>query len=180
MEYPQNADLLRPFDLEAAKAGAPVQILGRAPELTYVAGPDSAGKYIFKVPDGRFTRPETCEVEKLRMAPLAWVEGRPVYRGDRLYSSFFDKMFVVGGVSRTDSDDFLTAPAISAQANTNSSKCSWEAPKPKTEKVRLLAWLGFNGRVHFVKEGSPAHNDATRAEGWRRVPGEDKEVEVEL
>jgi len=83
MDHPQNADLLRPFDLEAAKAGAPVQILGRA-------------------------------------------------------------------------------------------------PKPKTEKVRLLAWLGFNGRVHFVKEGSPAHNDATRAEGWRRVPGEDKEVEVEL
>ena len=174
MEYPQNADLLRPFDLEAAKAGAPVQILGRAPKLTYVAGPDSAGKYIFTVPDGRFTRPEGCEVEKLRMAPLAWVEGRPLYKGDRLYSSFFDKMFVVGGVTSSGSD-YLTAPEINDQANTDISQCSWEAPKPKAEKVRLLAWYDKTTSRLVL-----AHEGAAVSGCWCRVPGEDKEVEVEL
>ena len=181
MDHPQNADLLRPFDLEAAKAGAPVQILGRTePKLIYVAGPDSAGKYIFTIPDGRFTRPESCEVEELRMVPLGWVEGRPVYRGDRLYSSFFDRMFVVGGVSCTDSD-YLTAPEINDRANTNISRCSWEAPKPKpkTEKVRLLGTITVNGFLRLVKEGSTAHRNAI-AGGLLRVPGEDKEVEVEL
>ncbi len=179
MDHPQNADLLRPFDLEAAKAGAPVQILGHTPiKMTYVAGPDSCGKYIFTIPDGRFTRPESCEVERLRMVPLAWLEGRPVYKGDRLYSSFFKKMFVVGGVSCTDSD-YLTAPEINDRANTNISRCSWEAPKPKTEKVRLLGTITVDGFLRLVKEGSTAHRNAI-AGGLLRVPGEDKEVEVVL
>lgn len=179
MEYPQNGDLLRPFDLETAKAGAPVQILGQeAPKLTYVAGPDSTGKYIFTVPDGRFTRPESCDVERLRMVPLAWLEGRPVYKGDRLYSSFFEKMFVVGGVSCRNSD-YLTAPKINPYANTNISRCSWDVPKPKTEKVRLLGTITVDGFLRLVKEGSAAHRNAI-AGGLLRVPGEDKEVEVEL
>ena len=174
MEYLQNADLLRPFDLESAKVGAPVQILGRTePKLIYVAGPDIAGKYIFTTPAGRFIHPDTCEVGKLPMAPLAWVKGRPVYKGDQLYSSFFKKMFVVGGVSVQDSD-YLTAPEINPYANTNISWCSWEAPKPKPEKVRLLAYLTLTGALIWLDaRGDSQHH-------LRRVPGEDKEVEVVL
>jgi len=174
MEQPQNADSLRPFDLEAAKAGVPVQLIGHTPiKMTYVAGPDSAGKYIFTVPDGRFTRPESCEVERLRMAPLAWLEGRPVYKGDRLYSSFFDELFIVGGVTSSGSD-YLTAPEISDQANTDIKRCTWEAPKPKTEKVRLLAYLTLTGALIWRDARGGGGDD------YRRVPGEDKEVEVVL
>ena len=169
-----NYDLLRPFDLEASKPGAPAHLVGRNIPLTYVAGPDSAGKYIFTVSDGRFARPESCDLERLRMAPLAWLEGRPVYKGDHLYSSFFGKMFVVGGVTSSDGD-YLTAPEISDQANTDIKCCTWEAPKPKTEKVRLLAWYDTT-TLRLVL----AHEGAAVSGCWCRVPGEDKEVEVEL
>ena len=176
MDHPQNADLLRPFDLEAAKAGAPVQILGRAPKLTYVAGPDSIGRYIFTVPGGRFTHPYTCEVERLRMVPLFWVEGRPVYKGDQLwYEGTAPGKWVVAD----HPSDRLGWTTCDDGYHRAIEYMNWEEPKPKTEMVRMLGTITVDGFLRLVKEGSAAHRNAI-AGGLLRVPGEDKEVEVVL
>ena len=72
---------LRPFDVDRAKAGEPIcTLLDEA--RTFVMGPDAAGRVITETPYGFFVLSDTFY---LRMAPLCWVEGRPVYRGHLLY-----------------------------------------------------------------------------------------------
>lgn len=77
-----NYDLLRPFDLEAAKRGDLLtDVCGN--EYTFVAesGPDG-DHAIRQKSDGNVF---VDRASALRMAPLAWVEGKPVYPGDVLW-----------------------------------------------------------------------------------------------
>ena len=49
------------------------------------------------------------------------------------------------------------------------------APEPKrTKKVKMLAWFG-DYRLHWVEEQRPYGEEF----GWKRVPTQDKEIEVE-
>lgn len=90
MEQNKDYSLLRPFDLEAAKAGALLLLClnddGDGP-LRYV-GNSTDGKrltcleWMGGVNKGTF---EIYHPSTIRMAPLCWVEGRPVYPGDVLY-----------------------------------------------------------------------------------------------
>ena len=78
--------LLRPFDEEAAKRGEPICTSSGKELWDYVAGPDSAGNLCLRVKsDGRFSNSQTCPVSLFRMKPICWVEGKPVYKDDRLY-----------------------------------------------------------------------------------------------
>lgn len=83
--------LLRPFDLDEAKAGA----------LVCWHDGDVVVKSILDADDfraiGRGIDGNVCmwAIENLRMAPLFWVEGKPVYKGDRLYS--IDKWVTASG-----------------------------------------------------------------------------------
>lgn len=90
MEQQKDYSLLRPFDLEAAKRGELLCDVEARVFWSYVAGPDSLSKYILKVDhapmsNGEFTYPTSAA--PLRMAPLCWVEGKPVYKGDVLYQN---------------------------------------------------------------------------------------------
>lgn len=73
---------LRPFDLAAAMRGEPICYHGLGQHLDFIAGPDTAGYYVVL----------DCSIfqfyneDKMRMAPLGWVEGKPVYVDDVLYS----------------------------------------------------------------------------------------------
>ena len=87
MEQTKNYSLLRPFDLEAAKRGelvcwgdgdGPLRYVGKATGGAYAA----CFEWIGGTHNGTF---ETYARGDLRMAPLCWVEGRPVYKGDTLY-----------------------------------------------------------------------------------------------
>lgn len=76
--------LLRPFDLEAAKRGAALIDPEDGTECLYVAGPHPTTQEIvvnFAGPSGFILG----KASDFRMAPLCWVEGRPVYTGDVLY-----------------------------------------------------------------------------------------------
>lgn len=79
----KDYSLLRPFDLLAATRGEP--ICDRyGTEITYVAGPDAVDDIVYLYPNGN--REFSIKAStNLRLAPLCWVEGRPVYRGDVLY-----------------------------------------------------------------------------------------------
>lgn len=99
----RNLELLRKFDLEAAKKGelltSPASVVNGEPMWEYVAGPDSIGEYIMKILDcGEFSNP--APAESFRMAPLGWIGERPVYAGDKLYHPAVPKSeYVVGGVN---------------------------------------------------------------------------------
>lgn len=75
---------LRPFDLEAAKAGDAFGFLecGELKPREYIDGPDSTGAIIVKDERGNF---QISDSHPYNMAPLAWVEGKPVYKGDVLW-----------------------------------------------------------------------------------------------
>lgn len=83
MEEKKDYSLLRPFDLEAAKRGEPFVYWNGSPRQ-YLGGPDKTGRVAIMDDEGVIQLSETYQ-ENYRMAPLAWVEGKPVYRGDVLY-----------------------------------------------------------------------------------------------
>ena len=121
------------------------------------------GRYYIKFP------------QYFRMVPLAWVEGRPVYKGDVLYSSFFhgmeeckDGVFEVTGI---DGHGQFLAGKLSKNHATQFESCSWNPPKVKRQ-VKLLAYLDHEQLFWLRETASPK---------WPavRVPSEDKTVEVE-
>lgn len=149
MEQTKDYSLLRPFDLEAAKAGEIVQWYQDNSTLEYIGPSTSLGEAgCFKWLSGEDTTGtyEGYKAEQLRMAPLAWVEGKPVYKGDVLYSSFFkehpsDKEnltghFVVGGYG-TDGQFYKAA---NAAFRTTINSCSWNNPK-----VKKSGWMNSYG-----------------------------------
>lgn len=89
----KDYSLLRPFDLEAAKHGEPICFSSGAKITRFIDGPDSVGDLVFVVPDGQFYFTREKEI---RMAPLAWVEDRPVYRGDVLYNKVGQELTATG------------------------------------------------------------------------------------
>lgn len=102
----KDYSLLRPFDLEAAKRGEAVCWHDAVEEMRYVGpstGDGTAG--CFEWLEGKHVGTfETYPASAIRMAPLCWVEGKPVYQGDVLHDKKIgavtakrDKSFV-GGV----------------------------------------------------------------------------------
>lgn len=76
----KDYNLLRPFDLEAAKRGEKIHdVFGGV--VVFIDGPDAGGRLAVQI-DGHFA---VVLGETLRMSPLCWVEGKPVYKGDVLY-----------------------------------------------------------------------------------------------
>jgi hypothetical protein len=87
MEHMKNHRLLRPFDAAAAARGERICNFCGDELWDFVAGPDSVGNLVVKIKDdGRYVDPKKCPVSGFRMAPLCWVEGKPVYKGDTLYN----------------------------------------------------------------------------------------------
>lgn len=79
MEHKKDYSLLRPFDLEAAKRGEKI-CTDELEDVQYVAGPDEYTNVVVKT--GPYF---ILQKHRLRMTPIAWVEGRPIYNGDVLY-----------------------------------------------------------------------------------------------
>ena len=84
----KNFELLRPFDLEAAKRGDPLLWSGQYIPVTFVARARNGNTNIIECPGmhgGLLSEVQYAPDHYLYMAPLAWVEGRPVYKGDVLH-----------------------------------------------------------------------------------------------
>lgn len=76
----ENYELLRPFDLEAAKAGEEI-CWSTLPLSVKFIGVTSDGKIAYEsVNEAGFTY-----AKQFCMKPLAWIEGKPVYKEDVLY-----------------------------------------------------------------------------------------------
>lgn len=124
---------LRPFDLEAAKRGERIVIVETQAivERTFVTGPDDHGYFVVKTGDGWFRFGKDADY---RMAPLAWVEGKPVYKGDVLYSDKHGKgeivedLRFVGGAAIK-----FEGTGISLDAPYFATGLTWNPPKVKRE-----------------------------------------------
>lgn len=171
----KDFSLLRPFDLEAAKVGG-VLVDPKGTACQYVAGPHPITKEIvveFKGQAG-FVLGVASD---LRMAPLCWVEGRPVYKGDVLYARKYnmdgaEKHYV----DRLDDDGArVWQDEERDDAGTGYARIemlTWTPPKVRRE-IKLLAFIDDGGGLRWVREDY--WNDAT----YTRIPSEDKVIEVE-
>lgn len=147
----KNFELLRPFDLEAAKRGDGITD-SCGGKVVYIDGPDAAGNYAVRI-DGHFA---VGSSERLRMAPLCWVEGRPVYKGDVLYMTvgvYAGKPFVPhqfnGGMLIN----------LAARHHYRAEYLTWTPPKVKREgwvNIYKLdsanAWLAITSVVYKTQE----------------------------
>lgn len=79
----KDYSLLRLFDLEKAKAGEAL-IDGDGDLCTFIDGPHHITEEIVARYDGNAGF-YVADSDFYRMAPLCWVEGKPVYKGDVLW-----------------------------------------------------------------------------------------------
>lgn len=170
----KNYDLLRPFDLDKFKAGDLVvwslEIDEEVETGKFVAGPDcNRGICILWDKDsGLQTYDDTEQTEFLRMAPLAWVEGKPVYKEDVLYDWWRGSRIVVGVAG-----EYLKLVTRKGEpwSLLHQSTISWTPPKPKTKQLTMFAYLD-------TRSGYLTWNTSECLEQMR-VPSEDKTIEVE-
>lgn len=167
-EYEKDYSLLRPFDLEAAKRGEAI-IDTDGDECNYIAGPHKeTAEIVVEFPcDLGFM---TCMAQNLRMAPLAWVEGKPVYKGDGLFHDC-GPCVVIGGPIREDHDLRIKVDRMGFESDAQIPYLTWTHPKVKRE-IKLLAHLDAD-QLFWLREGAQPKWPAVR------VPSEDKTVEVE-
>ena len=86
-----NKKLLRPFDLAQAEAGAAICWSHLDESIMFVGRSTNSGIAIRRE-DGVIETPYSTS---LRMKPLFWKEGKPVYAGDRLWHSLSRKWITV-------------------------------------------------------------------------------------
>lgn len=81
-----DLSLLRPFDLDAAKAGESICTHSGIGARLLAHVPECAPPYrlVIHVSGDAYPSFHYAGSSALRMAPLAWAEGKPVYAGDRL------------------------------------------------------------------------------------------------
>lgn len=126
--------LLRPFDADRARAGEPIcTMIDEA--RTFIAGPDAAGRVITETYYGHFV---LADPYYLRMAPLCWAEGKPVYKGDKLYLAK-ENLAVVAISAFTDriyaSDILNVEQKFFAKPN----EFSWDIPA----KTKRQGWVNI-------------------------------------
>ena len=139
MEQTKDYSLLRLFDLEAAKAGEIVQWYQDNSTLEYIGPSTSLGEAgCFKWLSGEDTTGtyEGYKAEQLRMAPLAWVEGKPVYKGDVLYQYYAqdhkNRLVTISNIFTNGIGNYLTFTEGGNWAmDGNTSKLTWNKPKVK-------------------------------------------------
>jgi len=136
----KDYSLLRPFDLEAAKAG----VLLCDQSGSTLAGllcctPDSSG--YFRAWVDRIGGFVSCLPGKsIRLAPLCWVEGKPVYPGDMLEHA---KHGEVVAKSRHASKGMLVVEKYDSLALGN---LAWPRPKPVKRWINIYPANSFESQ----------------------------------
>lgn len=87
-QYENDYSLLRPFDLEKAKQGAEIYLKGYGSGM-FIIGPNEKNEIVLDIEQhGFIVVGGLCidEISDVYMKPLCWLEGKPVYKGDELWS----------------------------------------------------------------------------------------------
>lgn len=177
---------LRSFDKTLAEQGHPLCYNDGRHQLKYFGGPDASGNVVVTNKTNEF-----CVFHEtfLRLAPLFWIYGTPIYKGDSVYSQngyYIDNEVVHGPfVVRQYNDSSVNAHfticsgiAIAKQIPLSDLTVSLPTQKREKKTVQLLAFIMANGILREVAEGSESHRNA-RAARLCRVPSRDSIVVVE-
>jgi hypothetical protein len=135
--------LLRPFDLETAKRGEKICLSNgnEFNQLIKIVGSTFDGEFIFMDALGSmFGKP----VSELRISPLAWLEGRPVYKGHVLYNTCFECDVVITG--EYDAEGYIGTNRVDVsppykKGNSGINTLTWQKPKTKRE-----GWVNLSTR----------------------------------
>lgn len=134
MEAKKDYSLLKPFDLEAAKRGE--KVLDNFNFLVeFVAEGGSDGEHCWRRNSNNLF---VATSEEFSMAPLAWVEGKPVYKGDKPYAFeglYKGKQVTIEGEY---SENALAVKSQFSNANVLIDNLTWNLPKVKKE-----AWINL-------------------------------------
>lgn len=163
--WERDYSLLRPFDLEAAKAGEPLCSIVGSLQREFVAGPDASGRIVVSI-EGKFN---TCWPGDVRMSPLCWVEGRPVYKGDVLFwksqpssPCIAEKMMEDGWLAFRPS---VTEPV----GIIHPSGLTWQKPKGKREGWVNLYPTTYEKLAAISSSVYPAKEDADHCANSTRI-----------
>lgn len=134
----KNYALLRPLDLEAAKRGEPICWYGDGDvlhDVTITKLGAVCGRW-YASTEERIWQGE--ELNYFRMAPLCWIEGKPVYKGDRLYRVGHGIREFVADYIEQDGDVFLVYVEAMGSSWLEGParpgvKVTWTPPKIKRE-----------------------------------------------
>lgn len=133
-----NRSLLRAFDLAKAKAGEAICWSNLHFSCSFI-GEASYGKVAMKNNVGFI---EIVNTSSLRMKPLFWKDGKPVYKGDKLWHKITKKFVVVDCLQdKIDAETqgfFVGTDGINVMAEL----CFWDEPKPKPKPASLFQHEG--------------------------------------
>lgn len=142
----KDYSLLRPFDLEAAKAGEAIMWLGERVEYLGLSpiNTNRYGEHLIRVEhNGGLSY---VVWEEIKMAPLVWVEGKPVYKGDVLWYSEMGFSIEVTGYNDYNPNNGLKGEVKEVTENNPCgyvggeltwapfNKWSWNKPKQKVKR----------------------------------------------
>lgn len=163
----KDYSLLRPFDLDAAKRGEAI-CTHSGNHLDFVAADENNGSHCVRIGDrnSRSGRLSIWGHQRLRMAPLCWVEGKPVYKGDVLYQPGDRRTFKITGYEEKSGG--LGKPCLNyGTTREYVEKFTWAPPKVKRE-----GWVniyGAGGNARAAGEVHPDKATADRAASRERV-----------
>lgn len=160
--YTKDYSLLRKFDLEMVKCGWDMlyNLDGELKDCSYVTHHLSPiEEYVFNIEDHGFivvgascanTHHQTLDYVKMK--PLAWVEGKPVYKGDVLYYAPRTEVLsgrpctIKGSVSNIANGLQLEEEREGTFVWTMASNLTWNKPKVKRE-----GWINIykNGTTYL-------------------------------
>lgn len=172
MEHTKDYGLLRPFDPKAAEAGEPVmQMGGSLYPIRWVGRSANRQANIIE----RQTVSGVHHVEYaidawLRMAPLCWVEGKPVYKGEKMWRKDGQWTYAheIVGKTQQEDDGLGVLLQVTEQGTTWSENLTWTPPK-----VRREGWVNIVGRKGGSRETSDRiirnadiFDDEAKAKSW--------------
>ncbi len=173
--YTKDYSLLRKFDLEAAKNGEHVLVGygNKFDDCVYITHHiEPIEEYVFNVKDHGFVilgASGSCThaftLDSAKMKPLAWVEGKPVYKGDVLWYNEFGFSIEVTGNNDYDPNNGLKGKVKEV---TKKNPCchvggeltwapfyewSWNKPKVKREGwINVYKKHQTGSKIYVTKE----------------------------
>ena len=154
----KDYSLLRPFDLEVAKAGADLcdregcviyDFLGVGENFD---GSEAAGVRIKSSPYTDRPYVYFSPLNALRLAPLCWVEGKPVYPGDMLEVELVSggdwcEATVARSGSAHDGERIIAEGVGKEIINAPVSLCRWPRPKPVKRWINIYPNTGHSTKA---------------------------------